>query len=355
MRDEYLFLWAQWGILKAEYCKLLLKHYGDFEEAWKKVTPEFLLSLGMGNEKVKRAFEIRKRLSFESIMDTVKHFNIKLYYWEDEEYPALLKELETAPPFIWVRGQLPSFHKSMAVVGTRAYSSYGKVSAEKFTADLTREGFVVVSGLALGIDSIAHKTCIDGNGITVAVLGTGVDQIYPSANHRLAQDILQAGGAIISAYPLGTKGMPHHFPARNLIVAGLTKGTLVIEGGMNSGALITARLALESNREVFAVPNDITKLALSGTNDLIRNSKAKLVENIDHILEDLGMKGDVMRKIQDFEPDELVILERLSSGSKTMNELCNETEFDIPRLSALLIHLVLKDAVTEEGGGWILI
>ncbi len=352
MNDEYRFLWAQWGLLNLKQCQFLLQQFDSFEEAWKKVTPHFFLQMGMRSDKVRRVFSLKETLSLSAILERMKRFNAKLYFFEDEAYPHLLKQLENAPPFLFVRGDLPSFHKSISIVGTRSVSSYGKTITEKLTHDLVSEGFVIVSGLALGVDSIAHRTTVKNKGLTVAVLGTGVDYIYPSSNHRLAQEILETGGAIVSAYPLGTGPEPYQFPQRNEIVAGLTQGTLVIEGGVKSGALITAKLALDYSREVFAVPCNITNLALSGTNDLIRKSAAKLVENSQHILEDFGLKTSVSPQVQDFSREERLILEKLSTGAKSMDQLLQETPFDVPRLSELLIYLQLKMAVVQQGEKW---
>lgn len=355
MNDEYLFLWAQWGVLNLQQSQFLLKHFETFEKAWKEVTPEFFTTLGMRADKVKRIFEMREKLSFKWLIKTMEDFEVQILYIDDSEYPSFLKQLETAPPFLFVRGKLPSFHKSISVVGTRDITSYGMRTTEKLTGDLVQEGFVIVSGLALGVDTVAHRTTIQNRGITVAVLGSGIDEIYPKSNYRLTQEILDSGGVIISAYPLGTPALAHHFPERNEIVAALTKGTLVIEGGVKSGALITAKLALEYGREVFAVPCNITNLALSGTNHLIRKSAAKLVENIEHILEDFSMKRAVTQQPCDFSHEERQLLEKLARGGKNVDQLIDETTFDIPTLSELLIRLTLKSAIAQQGERWVLV
>ena len=189
----------------------------------------------------------------------------------------------------------------------------------------------------------------------MAVLGSGVDVICPPVHYRLAQDIIRSGGAIVSTYPLGTRGLRHHFPARNAIISGLCQGTLVIEGGMHSGALITAKRAHDQGREVFAVPNDINKYALSGTNYLIRTSQAKLVDGIEHILEDLQMVLKDMYQPVELTHDERVIMEHLVNGEKTMDDLVCETSFDIPRLSELLLSLQLKSVVAEQNRGYVIV
>lgn len=355
MNDEYLFLFAQWNVFNSEQCRLILKRFGTFEAAWKKLTAVDIQELNIRTEKASRVLEIRERISFEDLMTQVREFNVKVYFVDDADYPEPLKNIENAPPFLFVRGKLPSFHKAMAVVGTRSATDYGMLATKKFTADLVRHGFVVVSGLAMGIDSVAHKTALESNGITVAVLGSGVDIISPSSNYRLGQNILQGGGAIISAYPMGTQAQRHHFPDRNVIIACLCQGTLVAEGGMHSGALITAKEAHEHGREVFAVPNDINKYALSGTNHLIRTSQAKLVENIGHIVEDLKMQIINMHQEIELSHDERVLMEQLASGGKTMDELVLGTTFDIPTLSELIFRLQLKKAITEQDYRWVII
>ena len=347
-------LFAQWGVFNAEQCRIILNRFASFERAWKELTESDISQLNLSPEKANRVLKIREQISFEDLVNQMKQFQVRIYYIEDEEYPELLKNAVGAPPFLFVRGQLPSFHKSMAIVGTRRATDYGLHVTQKFTADLVRHGFTIVSGLALGIDSMAHKTTLESNGLTVAVLGSGVDKIRPATNYRLAQNILSSGGAILSSYPLGTPAMKHHFPERNSIISGLCQGTLVTEGGLHSGALITAREAHSQGREVFAVPNNINKFALSGTNHLIRTSQAKLVDNIEHVLEDLNMETKTMRQSLDLSSDERIVMECLSNGGKTMDELVHKTTYDIPTLSTLLVYLELKCAISKQGSRWVM-
>lgn len=354
MNDEYLFLFAQWGIFSTEQCRVILNRFGSFQAAWKGLTATDIRELNIRTDKASRVLEIRERISFEDLMNQVREFGVKVYFADDADYPEPLKHA-SPPPFLFVRGNLPPFHKAMAVVGTRSATDYGRNVAKRFTSDLVRHGFVIVSGLAIGIDSVAHQTTLELNGITVAVLGSGVDIISPTSNYRLAHEILQSGGAIVSAYPLGTQAQKHHFPERNAIISGLCQGTLVVEGGMHSGALHTAKAAHEQGREVFAVPNDINKYALSGTNHLIRTSQAKLVENINHIVEDFQMQLKNMHLEIELSHDERVLMERLAGGGKTMDELVIETTFDIPKLSELILKLQLKNAITEQDYRWVII
>ena len=354
MNDEYLFLFAQWGVFTTEQCRLILKKFGSFKAAWKGLSAEYIRELNVRCEKSSRVLEVRERISFEQMMETVRNLEIKVYYVDDEDYPVPLKNVDGPPPFLFVRGKLPDFHKAMAVVGTRGNTDYGENVTKRFTSDLARHGFVIVSGLAVGIDSIAHKTALELNATTVAVLGSGVDVITPFSNHRLARDIIQSGGAVISAYPLGTRAQKHHFPERNAIISGLCQGVLVTEGGCHSGALLTAKEAHEQGREVFAVPVDVNKYALSGTNKYIREGKAKLVENVEHILEELQLEEKLMCQPIEFTHDERVVMEKLTTGQKSMDDLVYETEFDIPRLSELIFSLRVKGAIAEQEFGYVI-
>ncbi len=354
MNDEYLFLFAQWGVFTTEQCRIILNRFGSFKAAWKGLSVEDIKHLCVRGEKASRVLEIRERISFEQMMETVQSLGVQVLYVDDEAFPITLKNVPCPPPFLFVRGQLPDFHKAIAVVGTRSHTDYGRNVTRRFTSDLARHGFVIVSGLATGIDSIAHKTCLELNGITVAVLGSGVDVICPPSNYNLARDIIQSGGAIVSSYPLGTMGQKHHFPQRNSIISGLCQGTLVTEGGCRSGALITAREAHEQGREVFAVPTDINKFALSGTNKYIREGKAKLVENVEHILVELALQIKNMTQPLELTYDERVVMERLASGKKCMDDLVIETQFDIPKLAEIVLKLQLKNAIVEQDYGYVI-
>jgi DNA processing protein len=210
--------------------------------------------------------------------------------WWDPGYPALLKKSDDPPPFLFILGALEACDAgAIAIVGTRSPSPYGIQLAEQFAATLGGFGITVVSGLARGIDTAAHAACVRLHHRTLAVIGSGLDIIYPSENSTLAQRIL-ACGAIVTEFPLGTKPDAVNFPRRNRIVSGMTLGTLVVETGPGGGAMITAALALEQGREVFAVPSAVSRGTASGTNVLIKEGKAKLTESVDDILIELAPK-----------------------------------------------------------------
>lgn len=351
MTNEYLHLWAQWGILNYEQYQIVLRQFGDLESAWKKIDRLFLMKLGFGQEKVDRLLEIRKTTQFQRLED----FGMRILCVDNPDYPKCLRSISSPPVFLFILGKLPLLHKSLGVVGTRDITDYGRIVTEKFVSDLTGSGFVIVSGLALGVDACAHETTLKNKGVTVAVLGSGVDRIYPSANRYLAERIISSGGAVISEYPLGTPAMQHHFPMRNRIISGLSRGVLIVEGGVRSGALITARYALEQGRDVFAIPNNITKQGLSGTNHLIRRGEAKLVENVNHILEEFQMQPQKSKKPITFSSIESELLERILNGGKSIDELTIETSYNVARLSEVFINLQLKGVVREIGQKWVII
>lgn len=272
----------------------------------------------------------------------------------DSQYPPLLREIYAPPPVIFLRGKvLPDDQLALAVVGTRGATSYGRMVTERFVAGLVEHGVTIVSGLALGIDAVAHRATLQHGGRTIAVLGSGVDTIYPSNHRGLAESIL-ANGALLSEYAPGTKPERDNFPARNRLIAGMTRGTLIVEAGEVSGALITARMALEQNREVFAVPGNVTSPASAGTNALIRAGEAKLVARVEDILEELNPDLVVEQlRLVDLLPDnemEAVLLRALSAEPLHVDDLSRATALPVATVSSTLTMLELKGSVTHAGG-----
>jgi len=215
----------------------------------------------------------RSGINPDAIMEKLQKENIKTAVIDGELYPEPLKEIYGPPVLIYYRGQLPEREAfNLAVVGSRNYSSYGRMAVERIVDDLAKNGLTIVSGLALGIDALAHNAALKAGGRTMAVLGSGLDKqsIYPSSNRYLADKIIGYGGAVISEFPVGSPPLKHHFPQRNRVISGLSLGTLIIEASEKSGSLITARFALEQNREVFAVPGSIYSPNSDGANGLIK-------------------------------------------------------------------------------------
>ncbi len=272
----------------------------------------------------------------------------------DAGYPPLLKEIYAPPPVIFQRGSvLPDDQLALAVVGTRGASAYGRLVTERFVSALVENGVTIVSGLARGIDAVAHRAALQAGGRTIAVLGSGVDTIYPSEHRGLAEAVV-ANGALLSEYAPGTKAERDNFPARNRLIAGMTRGTLVVEAGEVSGALITARMALEQNREVFAVPGNVTSAASAGVNALIRSGEAKLVARVEDILEELnpGLVTEQLR-LTDLLPDnelESVVLRALSAEPLHADDLARATDLPIATVSSTLTMLEMKGIVKHAGG-----
>lgn len=276
----------------------------------------------------------------------------------DDRFPRLLREIYDPPAFLWMRGTLiEQDERAISIVGTRRSSDYGRRMAREFATALAEKGLTVVSGLAYGIDGAAHKAAVDAGGRTLAVLGSGADRIYPAKHTRLADDIA-AHGAILSEYPLGAAPDAPNFPRRNRIISGLSLGTLVVEAFETGGALITARLAVEQNREVFALPSPVHSRSGMGTNRLIQRGHAKLVLNIDDILEELGfadLPAPASATMQATLPDDLSAIEKdlydvLDAEAQHIDTICQKTGYDASTALVYLLSLEFKGLVRQMAG-----
>lgn len=272
----------------------LVAHFGSAESVWEADKKSLLEVKGLGEKTISTFIAERNSISPEKELEKITKQNqdINLLAFTDEKYPRLLKEIPDAPAILYARGNYDWQEKPMiAIVGSRKFTNYGEQAAYSFASDLAKAGFIVVSGLALGIDSIAHKAALEAGAETIAVLGGGIDDksIAPQSHLSLAKAVMNSG-ALVSEYRPGAEANENTFPARNRIMAGMSLGTLVIEAAENSGTLITARLALDYNREVFAVPGSIFSPNSLGTNTLIK-SGAKMVASVQDILEELPVAG----------------------------------------------------------------
>lgn len=272
--------------------RLLKNHFGSFAEAWRAGVGD-LQTAGLNQPALAGINWKRPATNPDREIEKLFKEDIWLIDEEDEKFPPILKEIPSQPLLIYGRGNLGLLTEkniSIGVVGTRKPTSYGIEATEKIVSGLVRAGITIVSGLASGIDSEAHETALAGKGKTIAVLGCGVDHysIFPPENKSLARKIAESGGVVLSEYSPGTPAVKEHFPQRNRIISGLSKGVLVVEARERSGALITSRLALDQNREVFAVPGSIFSLASAGPNQLIAQG-AKAVTCAKDILDELGL------------------------------------------------------------------
>lgn len=273
----------------------------------------------------------------------------------DSAYPALLTEIHKPPKQLYYRGDISLLQRPnmLAVVGSRKATMYGRQAVQKLLPACIRSGVIIVSGMAYGIDSIAHRTCIEIGAPTIAVLGSGVDDesLYPKGNRQLAQEILTGGGLIISEYEPGTSPYLGNFPARNRIIAGITKATLIVQAAIRSGSLITARLAMESNREVLAVPGPITDPAYEGTNSLIRDGATPAIEATDILsIFELSESTQEDLKRMPLREDLQKIAMVISASPLYIDDIAQAAGASITEVSAALAELEMIGAIMHMGG-----
>jgi DNA processing protein len=281
-------------------------------------------------------------------VETLDKSGITVITYLDDFYPAKLAEIYDSPALLYVQGNLLPDEINMAVVGSRAASTYGKYTTERISRELALRGITVVSGMARGIDSAAHRGALSAHGRTIAVMGSGLDVIYPPENKKLFQTISQ-NGAVISEYPLGTKPLAFNFPSRNRIISGMSYGVVVVEAGEKSGSLITARLAAEQGREVFAVPGSIDSANSRGVNSLIKQG-AKLIENIDDILDDILPQLDIapVRQSSYKGPDLAAAVSTTASAGAVTTSDENETEKTI--INVISHGMMHADDIIQASG-----
>jgi len=272
-------------------------------------------------------------------------------------FPALLKEIHNPPPTISYRGELAALVRPcVAIVGTRRATGNGLAIARSFAKELAAAGATIVSGLALGVDTAAHRGALEGKGKTVAVLGNGIDWVYPRQNAALAEEIIKTGGAVISEYPAGEPSYPANFLARNRIVSGLSLGVIVIEAPERSGSLVTANFALEQNREVFVVPGPVNSENYAGSHSLLR-AGARVVTKPAEVLEDLGLleaaaAQKTLSPILNLTGEQKIIFEALKNSGEPVNadRIQNLTDLGITDINRGLTYLLLKGVIREELG-----
>jgi DNA processing protein len=300
--------------------------------------------------------------SIKAELDQANQKGYKIITLIDSAYPQLLREIPDPPPFLYVSGRLQGTPKNIAVVGSRNPTAYGVSTTQKLCADLCANDITIVSGMAVGIDAAAHQGALAGKGKTVAVLGSGFNKIYPSQNRRLFERISEEG-AVITEFELNAEPEAHHFPIRNRIISGMSMGTIVVEATRRSGSLITARLAAEQNREVFAVPGSIQSFKSTGTHALIKQG-AKLVENAQDVIEELVAYMDMgppalhedhdqqhaARKQSVLAPEERAICNILSPYPEHIDTITRKTHIDSGKILSLLLQLELKGVVQQLPG-----
>ncbi|OGN90583.1 MAG: DNA protecting protein DprA [Chloroflexi bacterium RBG_13_48_17] len=329
----------------------LLDHFNTLEHAWKASTGE-LKNSGLDSKTVENIVNLRTRIAPDEEIDNLNKYKIKVLPCDSPAYPQRLKEIYDYPPVLYIRGNLLTEDECcLAVVGTRRATVYGRQVTEEIVTDLARNGITIVSGLARGIDSVAHHATLEAGARTMAVFACGLDIVYPAENAKLAREIMEHG-ALISEYPPGTKPKADNFPRRNRIMSGLSLGVLVIEAGESSGALITANQALEQNREVFAVPGSILSPASRGTNHLIQEG-AKLVRNYVDILEELNLtimaQQLEMKELLPVDETESLLLKQLSREPIHIDDICRHSGLAAASVGSVLTMMELKGMVKQVG------
>lgn len=350
----------------------LLERFGSAEAVYSATRVE-LERLRLLPEAVDSIIARDLHVKAESELENVKHADCDILILDDGVYPSLLREIYDPPITLYVKGAWTECldQPCVAIVGSRRCSTYGQNAASMLARDLAQRGVTIVSGFARGIDAAAHRGAIEGGGRTIAVLGTGIDEVYPRDHKKLAEEILAAGGAMMTQFPLATPPVPENFPYRNRIISGLSLGVIVVEAAENSGSLITARLAIEQNREVFAVPGNITSRNSFGTNYLIKGAGAKLVQQWQDVAAELPPQiaakllppplGE--KKKQKSLADQLALVPQGLSGFEQsvfklltadnpahIDALVDQSKLSISDLTSALLTLEMRDLVRALPG-----
>jgi DNA processing protein len=347
--------WVGFNLIKgigAVRMQGLVAYFGDLETAWK-ADPAELTEAGLGAKLVEKVIGARTQVDLEQVWAKIEAQGIKIHTWADENYPSRLREIDQPPPVLYIRGEyLEDDLFAVALVGTRKVTPYGRQVTEEIASFLAANGISVISGLARGVDAIAHQTALKAGGRTIAVLGSGVDKIYPPEHRGLAEQMMGRGG-IISDYAVGTPPDASNFPPRNRIISGLSLAVVVIEAAETSGALITAEFAAEQGREVFAVPGSIYAPQSKGTNRLIQKGAQPLVTPAD-LMQALDLtrmdSQKAARKILPTDETEARLLNVLSSEPLHVDDIRSRTDLPIEKVSAALVLMELKGMVKQVGG-----
>lgn len=348
--DEHWLLLSGLDTITPAHCIQLLEYFKN-ADTFLQAGKQSLTKAGLSQRQAEHLIERKKTFDIKSLKNNLERSAISYITWEDAEYPSLLKQIYNPPKVLYYQGRLPQEKQIfLAVVGSRKMSSYGKAAITKLLPPLIQSGIGIVSGLAFGIDREAHESCLDNEGITLAVMGSGLDpqSFYPSENRHLAKKIISEGGAVLSEYPPGTPPLKYHFPLRNRIIAGLAHGTMVIEANSNSGSLITANSALEENREVFAVPGNINAPLSYGTNELIKKG-AQLVKDAGDIIEVFGLRENARDSITRQYMKE-PILQILNDEPQHIDVIAKRLHLTVSEVSVRLSQLEIKGMIKNTGG-----
>lgn len=359
MKENSLKYWLAWNkipdIGPKRFYKLL-EYFGSVDTAWQAKLGEISKILNLSSKISSRISEEKNNIIPERELDLIHKYKVNVLTIEDVLYPENLKTIHYPPPVLYFKGTIVEADKnSISIVGSRKATYYGKMVAEKLSKDLSLAGLTIISGMARGIDTAAHKGALSVNGRTIAVLGCGIDHIYPPENRRLAQEIKESG-AVISEFPLFTLPERQNFPRRNRIISGLSLGTVVVEAAEKSGALITADLALDQGREVFAIPGNINSPLSNGSHNLIKQG-AKLVNNYQDILEEIHIalpqktaEKEMVKENTSLTEEEKIIYRLITKEPTQIDEIIEVSKLPVGKVSEMLLTLELKDLIKEIEG-----
>jgi DNA processing protein len=330
---------------------MLKEHFGDLQTAWGASRADLRAS-GLGERAADSLIRTRSRISLDDEMDRVERSGVHILTLAEDAYPRLLREIPSPPPVLYVKGSVvPEDENAVGMVGTRRVTAYGREMSRRLSAELAAAGITVVSGLARGVDGIAHASALETGGRTIAVLGCGLDSVYPPEHRKLAEQIAEHG-ALVSEFSLGTPPDAPNFPVRNRIISGLSLGVVVVEAPMKSGALITANFAGDQGRTVFAVPGSALSAASAGTIQLLRDGAAVAATGEDILsFLNLGVRQIEMETRQMFPASdgERSLLELLSAEPRHIDEIALDSGLPIGSLSAQLLQMQLKGLVRNVG------
>lgn len=347
MREDWIKLSLIKGVGEVRM-KELISHFGSPERVFNAPYEEIV---GLSSEKVARSIKGGQRIDVTKQMEVIDKLDVKILTFIDDEYPENLKNLQDSPPLLYVRGDLKTEdNNAIAIVGSRRATVYGKLVAERFASEFARAGVTVVSGMARGIDSSAHKSTLKNGGRTIAVFGCGIERIYPPENKELMHEIIR-NGACVSEFPIGTLPLAGNFPTRNRIISGLSRAVVVIEATMHSGTFSTVEWALEQAKDVFAVPGNVTSPMSMGTNKLILDG-AKPVTAASDVLDFLGIHPGLEERVKqiNLSGDEKKVFESLSYDPIQIDELSENLHIQVSKVSAILLTLELKEIVRQLPG-----
>ena len=330
----------------------LVEACGSVEAAWRAPIQQ-LQAARLDRRALENLLDARRRLDPAAEYERVQRASVQIVTLDDAHYPANLRQVDAAPPVLYVRGELSAADDlAVAIVGTRRASAYGREVAHNLAGECARAGVTVVSGLALGVDTVAHRAALEAGGRTIAVLGSGLDQLYPGQNRALADEIARQG-AVVSDYPLGTRPEAQNFPPRNRIISGLSRAVAIVEAGQRSGALITAEFALDQGRDLYAVPGSILASGSVGCNDLIRQGAAPLLSPADLLaglqVEQVALHRE-MRAALPPDPQEARLLAHLSTDPQHVDDIVRQSALPFPQVSSMLAMMELKGLVRQVGG-----